>query len=414
MKIFLPALFLFAFAGTLPLCAARVPAVKDSLFKKAELPPSAPSAEQPYALNVVYFLPAGTDPFPNYEKRLSEILLALQRFYLNEMERNGYPKRTFGLNKSADGKKVAIEVVRGKGSPEMYGYDGGGIRAMLEINEFFEANPDKKFSEHALVIMPSVSGNPTEPGGVPFYGLGKFCFALDYPEFDMKHCGKEGKLGALFTKWFGGMGHELEHGLNLPHTRGTKTQEENFGTALMGSGNYSLGRSPTFLTPASCAILERCQVFRTKKVGKNPCPHIDSLEETAIRFGDFGVRVSGKLPPKNRVSAVLVYYDKDDCEAVNEDYDAESFVADFDREQNTFTVEIPYAEIHPGNTPQVQIRVRLIYADGTCSIIRHTFPDEVKNDLFVPADTLLKELKPPAKPKGWRPEKKSHSRNRKK
>ena len=31
--------------------------------------------------------------------------------------------------------------------------------------------------------------------------------------------------------------------------------------ALMGSGNYTFGTSPTFLTPASCALLDACEVF---------------------------------------------------------------------------------------------------------------------------------------------------------
>lgn len=29
----------------------------------------------------------------------------------------------------------------------------------------------------------------------------------------------------------------------------------------MGSGNYTFGTSPTFLTPASCALLDACEVF---------------------------------------------------------------------------------------------------------------------------------------------------------
>lgn len=395
MKFFQSVIPLLSLAGTLSLSAADVsatdvPATKDPLFRETTLPPSAPSETQPYALNVIYFLPAGTEPFENYETRLSGILLALQRFYLNEMERNGHPGRTFGLNKSEDGTKVNIVVVRGEADKSAYPYEGGAGRARKEIQKFFEENPDKKFSDHSLVIMPSTTENPLAPGGVPFYGFGKICFALDYPDFDIKHCGKNDKLGALFTKWFGGMAHELGHGMNLPHNRGTKTQEKNFGTALMGAGNYTLGRRPTFLTPASCAILDRCQIFRTEKFEGPASPRIKKPDEIAIRFGKQSVRVSGRLPKNHRVVSVVVYYDKDECWSVNADYDAETFIADFNREDGVFTAEIPFDEIHPGKTPRVQIRMRLIHDDGECSILRYTLP----KDLFIPENTPLKELAP--------------------
>ena len=39
------------------------------------------------------------------------------------------------------------------------------------------------------------------------------------------------------------------------------TDGKKYGTALMGSGNYTFGTSPTFLTPASCALLDACEVF---------------------------------------------------------------------------------------------------------------------------------------------------------
>ncbi|MEG2810787.1 MAG: hypothetical protein RR889_09105, partial [Akkermansia sp.] len=103
----------------------------------------------------------------------------------------------------------------------------------------------------------------SNPGGVPFYGMGKICFALDYPDFDLKHIGQATKEGQLLTKWYGGLAHELGHGLNLPHNHATKSLQDKFGTALMGAGNYSFGKNPTFLTPASCALLNVCEVFST-------------------------------------------------------------------------------------------------------------------------------------------------------
>lgn len=101
---------------------------------------------------------------------------------------------------------------------------------------------------------------PDNPGGVPFYGMGRYCFALDYPAFDIKHLGQPTKEGRLLTKWYGGLAHELGHGLNLPHNHQTTSDGKKYGTALMGAGNYTFGTSPTFLTPAAapCWTPARC------------------------------------------------------------------------------------------------------------------------------------------------------------
>ena len=41
--------------------------------------------------------------------------------------------------------------------------------------------------------------------------MGRNCFALDYPAFDIKHLGQKTREGRLLTKWYGGMAHELGH-----------------------------------------------------------------------------------------------------------------------------------------------------------------------------------------------------------
>ncbi len=400
--------FLFLAAGLLG-CAFVAPASVNAAdaaksatsAKKFALPPSAPSKNQPYALNVVYFVPADMEPFPDYERRISEIMLSLQEFYGSEMERNGFPNRTFGLSKSKDGKRVNIITIKAKLSGAEYPYSGSAGKVLSEVNEFFSGKKaPKKLSDHTLIIMPSTSGNDLDPGGVPFYGLGRNCFALDYPEFDLKHIGGKDQLGRLFTKWYGGMGHELGHGLNLPHNSGKVSDDKKLGTALMGWGNYTLGTSPTFITRAHAAILDQCQVFRTTEMPKTPAPNVDKPKEIAIRFLPEGVWICGILPEKNRVEHVLVYYDKDECNSVNGDYDAESFVAKFDKRTQMFKAAIPTNEIHRGKTGVFQIRLRLINDDGTCSIIRYNFDESSKQDVLDPADTKLADIEPPSSKKG--------------
>ena len=104
-----------------------------------------------------------------------------------------------------EGKKKAAE----------YGYDKGPQATLDEVAEYFRAHPEKKRSHHSFIIMPTFYNeqyNDKNPGGVPFYGFGVNCFALDYVGFDIKHFGKNTPEGRLLTKWYGGFTHELGHG----------------------------------------------------------------------------------------------------------------------------------------------------------------------------------------------------------
>ncbi len=60
-------------------------------------------------LNIVYFLGSDTEPVPDYERRLSELLLYLQQFYGKEMQRHGYGARSFGLDIKSPGRVNIIE-----------------------------------------------------------------------------------------------------------------------------------------------------------------------------------------------------------------------------------------------------------------------------------------------------------------
>lgn len=62
------------------------------------------SSEKKANLNVIYFIPADLCPSPNYQKRLSELLLWGQNWYKEQMALNGYPDKTFGLYTDAEKK----------------------------------------------------------------------------------------------------------------------------------------------------------------------------------------------------------------------------------------------------------------------------------------------------------------------
>ena len=360
-KRLLSAFFSFALLGTasgISFAGVTVPDVlKDRIALKK-------TAQQ---LNVVYFLGSDTEPVPDYERRLSELLLYLQQFYGREMQRHGYGARSFGLDIKSPGRVNIIEY-KAKNPAAHYPYEnGGGWKAAQELEEFFKANPDRKKSQHTLVIMPTWNdekNGPDNPGGVPFYGMGRNCFALDYPAFDIKHLGQKTREGQLLTKWYGGLAHELGHGLNLPHNHQTASDRKKYGTALMGAGNYTFGTSPTFLTPASCALLDACEVFSVTPAQKfyEGRPEVE-IKDTAISFKGDQILISGSYKSPQTVKALNVYV-QDPPYAVNQDYDAVSFSQRLGKKSGKFSMKIDKKELDGLTNNEFRISLMFILANG--------------------------------------------------
>lgn len=357
LSVFFSLVFLGTASGT---SFAEVP-VPDVLKDRISLKKTA------HQLNVVYFLGSDTEPVPDYERRLSELLLYLQQFYGKEMQRHGYGARSFGLDIQSPGRVNIIEY-KAKNPAAHYPYEnGGGWKAAQELDEFFKANPDRKKSRHTLIIMPTWNdekNGPDNPGGVPFYGMGRNCFALDYPAFDIKHLGQKTREGKLLTKWYGGLAHELGHGLNLPHNHQTASDGKKYGTALMGAGNYTFGASPTFLTPASCALLDACEVFSVTPAQKfyEGRPEVE-VKDVSISFKGDQILVSGNYKSPQTVKALNVYF-QDPPYAVNQDYDAVSFSLRLGKKNGKFSMKIDKKELDGLNNNEFRISLMFILANG--------------------------------------------------
>jgi hypothetical protein len=360
-KRLLSAFFSFALLGTASGISSAGVTVPDVLKDRIALKKTAQQ------LNVVYFLGSNTEPVPDYERRLSELLLYLQQFYGREMQRHGYGARSFGLDIKSPGRVNIIEY-KAKNPAAHYPYEnGGGWKAAQELEEFFKANPDRKKSQHTLVIMPTWNdekNGPDNPGGVPFYGMGRNCFALDYPAFDIKHLGQKTREGQLLTKWYGGLAHELGHGLNLPHNHQTASDGKKYGTALMGAGNYTFGTSPTFLTPASCALLDACEVFSVTPAQKfyEGRPEVE-IKDTAISFKGDQILISGSYKSPQTVKALNVYV-QDPPYAVNQDYDAVSFSQRLGKKSGKFSMKIDKKELDGLTNNEFRISLMFILANG--------------------------------------------------
>lgn len=75
-------------------------------------------------LNLVYFVPNDLDTLPAYQKRLSELMLWTQNYMKQEMLRNGYPNKTFGMFADLSINRVKIITIRGTKPKSDYAYSG--------------------------------------------------------------------------------------------------------------------------------------------------------------------------------------------------------------------------------------------------------------------------------------------------
>ncbi len=319
------------------------PRAKELLADAIELEPNE------HQLNVIYFVGNDREPIADYERRISELLLYLQQYYGKEMARNGQGNRSFGLSLKDNGD-VLIHLVRGSKPHTDYAYGTGHNPCLEEVNAYLDAVPGRRTGQHIFVIMPThydEQYNDLNPGGVPFYGLGTNCFALDYVHFDIQHLGQNTQKGHLLTKWYGGFAHELGHGLNLPHNKGTASDNAAMGTALMGAGNYTFGFRPTYLTAASSRILAHSETFAPKGTTTKFYTQITPptvVETSCKRVGD---SLELHIVTSPEVVSTVAYL-QDPPYQVNRDYDAVPFACTMSKiatGQTSASVSIPLAEL---------------------------------------------------------------------
>lgn len=317
--------------------------------------------DNPYKLNVIYFVPNDIDTIPNYRKRLSNILLKLQKFYGSNLQRAGYGNKSFGLDLLSD-TSVNIITINGTKGNSAYPYDGGGDAILTEVNQFFSQNPTVKKSDHILIITPSYNLSATNPGGPPFYGLGKNCFALDYPGMDIDKLGVGGTAGYLASKWIGGLAHELGHGLNAPHNVEHKTDKPNLGTALMGGGNTTYGKNPTFITNAMAGLLSTSQTFSTVTRTNWYNPVQNTLIKLKGELVNNKIVISGKFTSNIPVKVINVFHDRLPATA-DTDYDALAWNT-HPTSSGTFSIECPLADFY-NLSEEYELRVEFYHENGT-------------------------------------------------
>ena len=313
----------------------------------------------PYNLNVIYFVPSDLDTVAGYRERLNGVMLHIQHFISTWMNKWGY-NSTVGLPADSSGRLKLI-LIRGALTKSQYPYDGGSGAVMNEVNAYFTAHPQEKSSEHILVIMPAYSyGTNGDPSGGPFYGIGRWCFALDYTGLDTINLGKPDDK--FSTKWIGGMAHELGHGINLPHNGGAQSLNALYGTTLMGSGNYTYGKAPTYLTPADAAILSVNQVFSSVTRADWYASPNCKVKKVYARYENGNIIVSGKFSASKAVKDIGYYHRNRDNDAggyTSVTFESKPIGAD------SFYISMPLADFRDKGNTNYEFTIRFCHENGS-------------------------------------------------
>lgn len=345
-------------------CTKDIPVETVAITTPAAAVDTGFTSDHMHNLNVVYFVPTDNPAKPEYERRLSDILLSAQTYYSNQMNLNGYGFKTFGLLTNPSKTRIKIVTIQAKYTYDKYTTDDLE-NILAEVEAYFTVHPGERTGEHCLIISPSI------PSGIgnPYVGYGRNCFWPDRGE------------EVTSTTGLGGLMHELGHALNLPHNRQRESRinDPNYGTSLMGSGNGTYGKSPTFLTEADCAILNTNQIFQKQ----SPIAYYGAVTAGIKRiYASYSVAkgaiiASGRFASNVPVANVTYYLDpnyNNEGEGVNKDYNAVTWRSDVIG-TDSFYMELPMTEMnntYKANNP-AELKVKLIHENGKITNTTYNF-----------------------------------------
>lgn len=339
----------------------------------------------PYKLNVVYFIPNDIPANPGYKKRISTILLKHQLFVLKWMKHWGYGEKSFGLPLDENGM-VDMVTINAKGPKSDYPYGGGSSVMSKEINDYYTANRLTKHSDHMLVITAIAESTDD----TPFYGTGKWCYALDYAGMSFESMKIDPITGDEMnpytnethkaTVWIGGMLHELGHGLNEPHVGPTHSDKAitDYGITLMGAGNRTYGESPTFLHRSSAAIMNNCQIssFTEKTFYESVTA---SVKISGVEINGGTCTVKGNFTSPLPVTEIIVRFFNASEAFLGGSAGYTSVVFVTRPADGTFQTDIPIEELRVNNF-DYRVGVTILMDNGTAKSVSQPYTYRLVNN----------------------------------
>ncbi|KIO75747.1 hypothetical protein TH53_18930 [Pedobacter lusitanus] len=337
------------------------------------------TSDYPYNLNLVYFVPTDFPEIPDYHRRVSEYMLNMRAFTAKWMNHWGYGDKTFGLLTDDAKQRVRITMIKGKLTKKDYGYDNGAANVKAEVDAYYALHPEEKTSEHYFILLPNDLINNNRDS--PFYGIGRYAYALDAEGIEVENLGKPGPEGA-YAQWIGGLYHELGHGLNLPHSKGPESEanDTNFGMELMSGGNSTYGTKPTYLSAFSAAILNSSQVF-SKEKSTFYGPVTAKISRMYGKYVGGNMIISGKFNTDVPVSDVILRFNRPTVDAGG--YQAEGIRTKI-IQTDSFYVSIPVTDIKVRDNTPYNIEAIMVHQNGVLTRKNNAlqFVDGVPKFLF--------------------------------
>jgi len=346
-----------------------------------------PSAKkEKRVIHVVYWCPSDRKPAPDHRKRLTAVMLEVQAFYAEGMEKLGFGRQTVNLDLAAD-KLIQIHEVKGRHPYSHYKYQSGDEIRNECRSVIKQAGIDME--KETIVLFINMSNwDPKKKKmtqNSPYYATGNprngFAWQVDSPILDPRFLSKKqpiindgqygdisiGKYNSIFS---GGVIHELGHALGLAHCAACAKEKAAFGTALMGLGNHTYGENlrgegkGTFLTLTNGLRLTTHPIFSGTSQGletysKSTLSHLRA--GTSEVLGEKAFVVTGKIETPKEMApayAIIAYCDPEG----GKNYDATTASA-IPNSKGEFTLNC--IDLKPNS--RAVLRMVVLHANGDAS-----------------------------------------------
>ncbi|MCM8525541.1 MAG: hypothetical protein NE327_03425 [Lentisphaeraceae bacterium] len=322
-------------------------------------------------VRVLYFNPSDRQPVTDYQNRIQKIMTELKDFYGKGMEQNGFGYRTFNLEIVKD--RLKIHLIQSDKAAKAYDRDSKTSKEVysLSAKKLKESGIDLE-KETAIVFQNLGKGDDRTfyDTSAPYYGAWNtnshrkgFCYVVDSKFLNWKNLTSNNKqvkfngeksmsLSELASGQIGGVCHELGHAFCLNHTHSNSIQNEKFGTALMGYGNWTFKQEMrnegkgSYLSFVSAVKLLGHPCFSEIKSGGSEV----QITDIALNSMNGILEIQGTLFSSPDIYSVIAYCDDLDKPS---DYDAGGWVGTVD---NMGKFQISINELNPDKSYQVNLQ----------------------------------------------------------